>query len=69
MLCHIDIDTSGAHSLRTMPLSRDWKALIMNESRWVRIARLRVVSKVMESILRNKVENSLGLSVKRSMIR
>jgi hypothetical protein len=52
-----------------MPLSRDWKALIMNESRWVRIARLRVVSKVMESILRNKVENSLGLSVKRSMIR
>lgn len=33
----MDIDTNGAHSLRTRPLSRDWKALMKNESNWVRM--------------------------------
>lgn len=66
-LCHIEIDTKGAHSFLTIPLSNDWNALMMNERRWVLTVADRVVSNVIESIRRNMEENSAGLSVNKSI--
>lgn len=64
MLCQRDIDTRGAHSFRTMPLSKDWNALIMNDKRCVRIVVERVVSNVIDKIRRKMVEKSVVLSAK-----
>ena len=41
---------------------------MIKDNRWVRIVADSVASNVMESILRNNVENSAGLSVKISKI-
>jgi hypothetical protein len=62
ILCQTEIETNGAHSFLMIPLSSDWKALIMKESRCVRIVRESVVSKIIERIRRNRLENSAGLS-------
>lgn len=62
--CHIEIDTSGAHSFLTIPVSRDWKALIMKDSKCVLIVEDNVLSRFIERIRRNRLENSTGLSVK-----
>lgn len=64
MLCHIEIDTKEAHSFLTIPLSNDWKALMMKERRCVRIVADSVKSRVMDRILRNRLENSAGCSAK-----
>lgn len=66
MLCHMEIDTSGAHSFLTIPLSNDWKALIMKQSRFVLIIADSVPSRVIDSIRRKREENSEGLSEKMS---
>lgn len=66
MLCHMEIDTNGAHSFLTIPLSRDWNEVIMKERRYVRMVGDNVVSNVIERIRRNNVENSAGLSEKTS---
>lgn len=67
MLCHIEIDTNGAHSFLTMPLSSDWKELMMKDRRCVRIIADRVVSSVIDKIRRKRDENSVELSAKISL--
>ena len=49
----MDIETNGAHSLRTRPLSRDWKALIRNESTSVRMFADWEVSRLIDKTRRN----------------
>ena len=63
----MEIDTKGAHSFLTIPLSSDWKALMMKDRRWVLIVAESVASKVMESMRRNKLEKSTGLSANMSI--
>lgn len=68
-LCHIEIDTSGAHSLRTRPLSKDWKALMRYDNRCVRRPIAKVLSMLIDNIRRNKEENRPGSFVNTSGIR
>lgn len=62
--CHIEIETSAAHSFRMRPLSSDWKAPIMKQRMWVRIITDEEVSRLMERTRRKKEENLWGSSVK-----
>lgn len=60
----MEMPTSGAHSLRTRPLSSDWKAPITKETSWVRFFIGCEGSTVMERMRRKNEENSAGLLVK-----
>jgi len=58
----MEMDTNGAHSFLIIPLSNDWKALMMKERRCVRILADKVLSSVIDKIRRKKLENSVELS-------
>ena len=61
-MCHIDIDTRDAHSLRMSPLSSDWKAQRRNDRRFARIIGDAVVSRLRDNIRRKKEEKRVGSS-------
>ena len=67
-LCQIPMDTSGAHSFRTMAQSKLWKAYMMNTIRCVRIVQDRELSRVRERTRRKRSENSVGRSLKVSQV-
>lgn len=65
-LCHIDIETRGAHSFRTMAQSRLWNDCIMNERIWVLTKTESDLSRLSDRIRRKSVEKSSGRSSKTS---
>jgi len=65
-LCQMEIETKGAHSLRTMAQSRLWKAKRTNSKTFVRIVQESESSRVMDKARRNRSAKSAGRSLKRS---
>jgi hypothetical protein len=65
-LCQMEIETKGAHSLRTMAQSRLWKANMTNSKTFVRIVQESESSRVMDRARRNRSAKSAGRSLKRS---
>lgn len=63
-LCQMDIETSGAHSLRTMPQSKLWKACMMKRRMCLLMVHDKDGSRLMERIRRNSAEKSDGRSLK-----
>lgn len=59
-LCHVDIETRGAHSFRTRSLSKDWKALMRNDKRCIRMAVDKEASRLMDKTRRKNEENCSG---------
>lgn len=59
-LCHIEIETRGAHSLRTSPLSSDWNALRMKDNTWVRTVAASEKSRLIDRTRRKKDEKRSG---------
>lgn len=65
-LCQIEIDTSGAHSLRTIPQSKLWKAPMMNRRMLALMVQDIFWSRLMERMRLKRLEKSSGRSSKSS---
>ena len=62
----MEMETSGAHSFRTILQSRFWKAKMTNCRILVRTVHERELSRLIDRVRRNRSENSVGLSANKS---